>query len=86
MAAEYHFSLHHHFVSFPIFLIITKSFYIKLPQAKEKLLLNICICDENIKVRIYFQAKGDSVGLELYWKGPGMATRKIIPKSAYRMP
>ena len=59
MAAEYHFSLHHHFVSFPIFLIITKSFYIKLPRAKEKLLLNICICDENIKVRIYFQAKGE---------------------------
>ena len=59
MVAEYHFSLHHHFVSFPIFLIITISFYIKLPRAKEKLLLNICICDENIKVRIYFQAKGE---------------------------
>lgn len=58
MVAEYHFSLHHHFVSFPIFLIITKSFYIKLPRAKEKLLLNICIlCDENIRILFYFQAK-----------------------------
>ena len=66
MAAEYHFSLHHHFVSFPIFLIITKSFYIKLPRAKEKLLLNICIlCDDNT----YFQVKREDHRLlcSMFW-------------------
>ena len=31
----------------------------------------------------YFQAEGQNVGLELYWKGPGMNSKMIIPASAY---
>ena len=31
----------------------------------------------------YFQAEGQNVGLELYWKGPGMDSKMIIPASAY---
>ena len=34
----------------------------------------------------YFQAKGQNVGLELYWKGPSMSSKEIIPKSAYTTP